>query len=241
MPTLKHVQQLIQYGDNALSIDLQDAYLHIPIVEHHHHFLHFVWHNVPYQWKVLSFGLATAPRVFMSLPKPILFLCHCKGLHIVIYLDDSLVLICSKWVGKRAHLFFSSLLVCLELHINFFKSDLCLSQTFTFLGLCLDTVLMSVSFPPDKLAGILQLALSLLWTPHVTVHRVMSFLSKANFVPMAIPNCDAYAMSFRVTCYMFIILPHNYFLCSFFPFLLMSTGTVSSFTTEPGSFAISTS
>ena len=84
MPTLKHVWQLIQHGDYAFSIDLQDAYLHIPIVKHHHGFLHFVWHNVPYQWKVLPFGLATVPRVFTSLTKPFLFLCHCKGLCIVI-------------------------------------------------------------------------------------------------------------------------------------------------------------
>ena len=61
MPTLKHVWQLIQQGDYAFSIDLQDAYLHIPIVMHHCHFLHFVWHNVPCQWKVLPFGLATTP------------------------------------------------------------------------------------------------------------------------------------------------------------------------------------
>ena len=40
---------------------------------------------------------------------------------------------------------------------------------------------MSVSLPPDKLADIQQLALSLLHTPHVTVRKVMSFLGKANF------------------------------------------------------------
>ena len=40
---------------------------------------------------------------------------------------------------------------------------------------------MSVSLPPDKLADIQQLALSLLHTQHVTVHMVMSFLGKANF------------------------------------------------------------
>ena len=39
MPTLKHVLQLIQHGDYAFSIDLQDAYLHVPIVKHHHCFL----------------------------------------------------------------------------------------------------------------------------------------------------------------------------------------------------------
>ena len=179
MPTLKNIWQLIQQGDFAFSIDLQDAYLHVPIVKHHRHFLCFVWHNVPYQWKVLPFGLATAPRVFTSLTKPILFLC--KGLHIVIYLDDILVLVHSKWAGKRACLFLCSLLVCLGLHINFSKLDLCLSQSFTFLGLCWDTVCMSVSLPPDKLADIQQLALSLLQTPHVTVCKVMSFLGKANF------------------------------------------------------------
>ena len=181
MPTLKNVWQLIQQGDFAFSIDLQDAYLHVPIVKHHHHFLRFVWHNVPYQWKVLPFGLATAPRVFTSLMQLILFLCCHKGLRIVIYLDDILVLVHSKQAGKRACLFFCSLLVCLSLHINFSKSNLCLSQSFTFLGLHWDTVCMSVSLPPDKLADIQQLALSLLHTPHVTVHKVMSFLGKANF------------------------------------------------------------
>ena len=136
MPTLKHVQQLIQHGDYAFSNYLQDAYLHVPIVKHHHHFLCFVWHNVPYQWKVLPFWLATAPRVFTSLTKPILLFCHHKGLHIVIHLDDILVHVHSMWVGKRARLFLCSLLVCLGLDINFSKSDLCLSDLL-FLGVIL--------------------------------------------------------------------------------------------------------
>ena len=71
MPTIRLVWQLIQHGDYAFSIDLQVAYLHIPIVKNHHHFFQFVWHNVPYQWKVLPFGLATAPWVFTALTKPI--------------------------------------------------------------------------------------------------------------------------------------------------------------------------
>ena len=84
MSTLKNIWLLIQQGDFAFSIDLQDAYLHVPIVKHCC-FLCFVWHNVPYQWKVLPFGHATAPRVFTSLTKPIFFFCHHKGLHIVIF------------------------------------------------------------------------------------------------------------------------------------------------------------
>ena len=74
-----------------------------------------------------------------------------------------------------------SLLVRLGLHINFSKSDLHLTHNFCFLGVCWDTVHMSVSLPPDKLADIQQLALSLLQNQHVTVCRVMSFLEGANF------------------------------------------------------------
>ena len=41
MPTLKNIWQLIQQGAFAFSIDLQDAYLHVPIVKQHCHFLCF--------------------------------------------------------------------------------------------------------------------------------------------------------------------------------------------------------
>ena len=34
---------------------------------------------MPYQWTVLTFGLATAPSIFTGLTKPIPFLCCCKG------------------------------------------------------------------------------------------------------------------------------------------------------------------
>ena len=64
MPTIRHVWQLIQHGDYTFSIDLQDAYLHIPIIKHHHHFLQFVWRNVPYLWKVLPFWAGHSPLGF---------------------------------------------------------------------------------------------------------------------------------------------------------------------------------
>ena len=63
----------------------------------------------------------------------------------------------------------------------FSKSDLYLIQTFGFFGLCWDTVHMPVPLPPDKLADIQQLVLTLLQTQHVIVCWVMSFLCKANF------------------------------------------------------------
>ena len=37
-PSVRHVWHLIQYGDYTFSIDVKDAYLHIPIVKCHHCF-----------------------------------------------------------------------------------------------------------------------------------------------------------------------------------------------------------
>ena len=62
----------------------QGFYLHINIIKHCNIFLHNIWQNKPYQWKVLSFALAIAPRVFISLIKCILFLCWCKGFCLLI-------------------------------------------------------------------------------------------------------------------------------------------------------------
>ena len=70
----------------------------------------------------------------------------------------------------------------LGLYINVSKSGLHLTQTFgVFFGLCLDSVHMSVSLPPGKLADIQQMALYFLQTQTVIVHQIMSFLVKANF------------------------------------------------------------
>ena len=56
-------------------MDLKDGYLHIPIVKHHHHFfIVSLATQKPYQWKVVPFGLAMAPKAFPLLKKPIYFL-----------------------------------------------------------------------------------------------------------------------------------------------------------------------
>ena len=89
--------KLFNKGDYAFSFDLKDTYLHIPIVKHHHCFLQFVWQHKPYQWKILFFLGWLWPLGF-HFTKPVLS--HHRGLHAIIYLDDSLVLTYSKSAGK---------------------------------------------------------------------------------------------------------------------------------------------
>ena len=99
---------------------------------------------------------------------------------------------------------------------------------------------MSVSLPPDKLADIQQLALSLLQSQHVTVNKVMSFLGKANFCT----NCHSqlwHLCHVIQSDMLHVYHSPTHLFSHVFPSHHMSAGTVISFATEPGSFAISTS
>ena len=133
IPTIRQEWHLIQQNDYFFSIDLKNSYLNISTVNHHH-FLHFVWQSKPYQWKVLPFRLAMAPRVSLLSLKPCCF-CWCKGFFIITYLADILVFIHSKHSGKRAQSFLSSYWFFLEYLLMFPSLKLCLPLHFSFVGL----------------------------------------------------------------------------------------------------------
>ena len=79
-----------------------------------------------------AFGMATAPRVFRSPTSPKLFLCSHKGLHVIVCLDDILVLTHSKHADKRTQTFLCPPLVCLGLHFNFLGQNSITHSCFLF-------------------------------------------------------------------------------------------------------------
>ena len=70
-------------------------YLSIPIHPAHQKYLRFWWKGNLYQYTALLFGLATATRVFTKVMKPILASLCSRGLRMVGYLDDLLII--DKW------------------------------------------------------------------------------------------------------------------------------------------------
>ena len=91
MESLSNVIQSVNQGDWLASVDLKDAYLHIPIHQDHRKFLRFSINGVRYQWKVLPFGLSTVPRVFTKVLSPVVAALRLRGVHIQPYLDDLLL------------------------------------------------------------------------------------------------------------------------------------------------------
>ncbi|KAJ8039589.1 hypothetical protein HOLleu_17357 [Holothuria leucospilota] len=72
METLAVILPSLQPRSWATSIELKDAYLHIPIHQSHHRYLAFRYKGIDYCFRALPFGLSTAPRVFTRVTRVIL-------------------------------------------------------------------------------------------------------------------------------------------------------------------------
>ena len=92
METPQSVLRSIRQGDWMISLDLQDAYLQVPIHPESRRYLRFTMGGVPYQFRVLCFRLTTAPQVFTRLMAPISAILHRYGIRMLRYLDDWLIL-----------------------------------------------------------------------------------------------------------------------------------------------------
>ena len=68
METQRNVKDSIQLNDWAFSLDLTDAYLHVPIHRQSRKYLRFTLRGRVYQFKALPFGLSTSPFVFVYTP-----------------------------------------------------------------------------------------------------------------------------------------------------------------------------
>ena len=71
MEGLKQVHDWIQKDAWFCSMDLKDAFLHIPIHESFKKFLRFQWLESLFEWQVLPFGLKCSPRVLTKVLRPV--------------------------------------------------------------------------------------------------------------------------------------------------------------------------
>ncbi len=156
MLTLKQILAQIRPGDWFASVDLKDAYFHIQIAPHHRRFLRFAFENTAYQYSVLPFGLALAPRTFSKCVDAALSPLRAGGMRILNYLDDWLILAQSRDT-LLSHI--DSLLIHLEslgLCVNRRKSILAPSQSILYLGVCMDSLEMRARLSRERVAAILS-------------------------------------------------------------------------------------
>ena len=85
------VQQKYFYQpDHLVCHSSGPAYFMVPMSKEDRQFLQFQWKDKPYQFNCLPFGLSSAPSFFTKIP--VVATLRELGLHLIIYIDDILVI-----------------------------------------------------------------------------------------------------------------------------------------------------
>ena len=147
METIALVLLSVREGDFLASIDLKDVYFHIPVHQSSRKLSRFLSGGVVFQFKALCFGLSTAPQVFTRVFAAVSAWAHSRGICLLWYLDDYLVLASSEAVAKKNVRDLLSLCHSLGVVINEEKSDLVPSQTANNLGMAIEVSTRAVQCP----------------------------------------------------------------------------------------------
>ena len=180
METPRSVLNSIRPGDWMISLDLQDAYLKVPVHHDSRRFLRFVVAGKTYQFRVLCFGLTTAPQVFTRIMAPMSAILHRLGVRMLRYLDNWLILASTEiaCIQSRDRL----LSVCKELgiQVNFKKSSLVPTQSLVYLGMEIQSLPFIARPTPARANNLVCLIEEFLSTPSPPVflwRRLLGHLS----------------------------------------------------------------
>ena len=176
MDTLRDALLLVTPTCYFASIDFKHAYFSVPIAEHYRHMFRFRWHDQTYQFTCLPQGFAPAPRIFTKLLKPVLSHMRSRGIQIICYIDDCLLIadcpvLLAQHVAYAVEMFDS-----LGLTIHPSKSVLTPTQCIEFLGFQLDSTTMFTCLTSRKQEKIANLASSLLAQDKITIRDLASMI-----------------------------------------------------------------
>ena len=139
MEIFQSVLLLVRHGDWMVSLDLNDAYLPVPVHPDSCKYLRFVALGKVFQFKGLCFCLSTAPQVFTRVTAPVSSFLHRFGIRNRWYLNDWLIQTSSRDLVLQALNCVLQLCHTLEIMVNEGKSNLVPSQRIVYQGTVLDS------------------------------------------------------------------------------------------------------
>ncbi|MEL7079402.1 MAG: reverse transcriptase domain-containing protein [Cyanobacteria bacterium J06582_2] len=187
MTTVAQVRKILPKGSWAASIDLKDAYWHVPIAPKFRKFLGFRLGNISYRFKVMPFGLNIAPRMFTKLVSVIVKSLRRLNVSVVAYLDDWLVWGQSK---KECETAVNQTLQEIDRRgfiVNLEKSKLTPSQNFQWLGIQWNLKNATLSLPLEKQKGTSKTVRTFLGKKVVTRRDLEKLLGKLQFCAISDP------------------------------------------------------
>ncbi|KAL0183515.1 hypothetical protein M9458_019211, partial [Cirrhinus mrigala] len=146
MLTVSQVVSQIRFEDWFVTIDLKDAYFHVSILPQHRKFLRFAFRGEAYWYRVLPFGLTLSPRTFTKCVDAALAPLRLRGIRILNYIDDWLILAQSEHMAAQHRDVILAHMKELGLRLNAKKSVLSPLQRTTYLGVVWNSTTMQACF-----------------------------------------------------------------------------------------------
>ena len=178
METFRDICESISPGCFMAVIDLQDAYLVIPISRKHRRYLKFMWKGKIYCYLVLPFGLACAPRIFTKLLKVPLSQIRKEGHIVFMYIDDAFLQGETFQDCQNAIECFLQTLVPLGFLPHPHKSCLVPSQEVSILGFIVNSVTMRITLSVDKADKIFAFLQDILARNTITIRTLAKAIGK---------------------------------------------------------------
>lgn len=185
--SVNRIRDFLQKEDWLVKIDLTQAYYHLGIAPGHRCFLRLSYRGHLYQMTCLPFGLASAPKVFASLTNWTAEILREKGIRIVVFLDDFLLVAQDKQTIIRHRDIVLQTLRQLGWHVNYRKSILIPQTALEYLGLIWDPWNNLVSLPEKKIQRLEKDIAKLLQRKKASLHDIQSIIGQMNFARLAVP------------------------------------------------------
>ena len=175
-------------GDWMVSLDLQDAYLQVPVHHDSRRYLRFVVEGRTYQFRVLCFGLTTAPQVFTRIMAPVSAILHKYGVRMLCYLDDWLILASSELACLQSRNRLLTVCTKLGIQVNLTKSSLVPTQSLVYLGMEIRSLPFIARPTPAWVSNLLRLIEEFLSTPSPPAFLWRRLLGHLSSLTLLVPG-----------------------------------------------------
>ena len=187
MESEKEVRSLLEPGCWGSVIDLSDAYYLVSVDKRDRKYCRFIFQGKIYEYKALPMGLTESPRVFTRIARFAAGLIRKKGIKLVMYMDNLLVIAQTKQTCQSSVDTTIDILSELGFLLNHAKCNLSPSTRFTYLGCIWDTQAWTVAVKPNREEKIRETATHILQQECVTYYKVAQFLGRVISTSGAIP------------------------------------------------------
>lgn len=154
MEGLETLKRLVHPGDWCTKVDIASAFTHVPIFPGHRDFFRIRHRGKELRFAAMPFGYRDSPRVFTMLMRTALKPLRERGLRLVAYIDDILLLASSREEALQQTEMLLWHLHFLGFNIAWEKCVLQPTKALDFLGQRLDTEAMSLQIPLDRVNGL---------------------------------------------------------------------------------------